>query len=272
MKRRVRTRETGDAPAATVPSPLESVPIDLLPSVANPENAIPTVGPGADVEPDYVGHRKRLRQRWETVGAKGFPDYELLELLLTYVFVRCDTKPLAKKLLEKFGSFKGVLDASPEALGQVEGAGQGTGTFVSLIRGAMERYFETEARRTDLLNSPEAVIAYCRASLEGLANEVFDVVYVSTKNRVIRKERLSEGTIDQAAVYPRRVVAGALAANAAGLVFVHNHPSGDPTPSLDDKRLTALLLQAAKTVNIAVLDHIIVGNGRHYSFREKGLL
>ncbi|MBK8871753.1 MAG: DNA repair protein RadC [Elusimicrobia bacterium] len=273
MRRRVRTRETVGASLATVPAPPDREPVGILPTpIVNPEMSILAVGPGADVEPDYVGHRKRLRQRWETAGAKGFPDYELLELLLTYVFARCDTKPLAKKLLEKFGSFKGVLDASSEALGQVEGAGQGTGTFVSLIRGAMERYFETEARQSDLLNSPEAVIAYCRASLEGLANEVFDVVYVSTKNRVIRKERLSEGTIDQAAVYPRRVVAGALAANAAGLVFVHNHPSGDPTPSMDDKRLTALLLQAAKTVNIAVLDHIIVGNGRHYSFREKGLL
>lgn len=136
----------------------------------------------------------------------------------------------------------------------------------------MERYFETEAREADLLNSPEAVLAYCRASLEGLNNEVFDVVYLSTKNRVIRKERLSEGTIDQAAVYPRRVVAGALAANAAGLIFVHNHPSGDPTPSMEDKRLTTLLAQAAKTVGITVLDHIIVGNGRSFSFRDRGLL
>ncbi|HNF59774.1 MAG TPA: DNA repair protein RadC, partial [Elusimicrobiota bacterium] len=201
-----------------------------------------------------------------------FADYELLELLLTYVFSRCDTKPIAKKLLDTFGSFKGVFDATPEQLAQVEGAGTGTGAFVSLVRAVMERYFETEVRQSDLLNSPEAVLSYCRASLEGLQNEVFDVVYVSTKNRVIRKERLAEGTIDQAAVYPRRVVAGALAANAAGLVFVHNHPSGDPSPSPDDKRLTALLVQAAKTVGISVLDHLIIGNGRYYSFRDRGLL
>jgi DNA repair protein RadC len=136
----------------------------------------------------------------------------------------------------------------------------------------MERYFETEARQTDLLNSPEAVLNYCRASLEGLANEVFEVLYLSTKNRVVGRERLSEGTIDQAAVYPRRVVAGALAANAAGLVFVHNHPSGDPAPSPEDKRLTSLLADAARTVGIPVLDHLIIGNGRHFSFRDQGLL
>ncbi|MBK8575873.1 MAG: DNA repair protein RadC [Elusimicrobia bacterium] len=234
--------------------------------------AVPTNGETLPEDPDHWGHRRRLRARWESVGGKGFADYELLELLLTYAFARCDTKPLAKRLLDKFGSFKGVLDASSDQLALVEGAGPSTGAFVSLIRGVMERYFETEARQADLLNSPEAVLSYCRASLEGLKNEVFDVVYLSTKNRVIGKDRLAEGTIDQAAVYPRRVVAGALAANAAGLIFVHNHPSGDPTPSPDDKRLTALLVQAAKTIGVTVLDHLIVGNGRYFSFRDKGLL
>jgi DNA repair protein RadC len=257
MKRRLAAKETSAAVIENAAPPLmdgeQDPPFPLDP-------------------PNYVGHRKRLRARWETSGGKAFADYELLELLLTYIFARCDTKPLAKKLLDTFGSFKGVLDASPEQLSQVEGAGLGTGTFISLLRGAMERYFETEARQSDLLNSPDAVLSYCRAALEGLPNEVFDVVYVSTKNRVIRKERLAEGTIDQAAVYPRRVVAGALAANAAGMVFVHNHPSGDPTPSPDDKRLTSLLVQAAKTVGISVLDHIIVGNGRYFSFRDRGLL
>ena len=253
--------------------------IRLMESATETVDRPPSLAPGSDpagefpvLVRDYVGHRKRLRARWDSSGGKAFPDYELLELLLTYVFARCDTKPLAKKWLDTFGSFKGVLDATPDQLSRVEGAGAGTGSFLSLVRGAMERYFETEARQSDLLNSPEAVLSYCRAALEGLPNEVFDVVYVSTKNRVIRKERLAEGTIDQAAVYPRRVVAGALAANAAGLIFVHNHPSGDPTPSPDDKRLTALLVQAAKTIGVTVLDHIIVGNGRHYSFRDRGLL
>jgi DNA repair protein RadC len=244
-------------------------------TVSLEQGTTPSSSVGGEVPlegPDHLGHRQRLRSRWDSAGGKGFADYELLELLLTFVFARIDTKPLAKRLMDKFGSFKGVLDATPAQLAMVEGAGASTGTFVSLIRASMERYFETEARQSDLLNSPEAVLAYCRASLEGLQNEVFDVVYLSTKNRVIGKDRLAEGTIDQAAVYPRRVVSGALAANAAGLIFVHNHPSGDPTPSPDDKRLTTLLAQAAKTIGIPVLDHIIVGNGRHFSFRDRGLL
>jgi DNA repair protein RadC len=218
------------------------------------------------------GHRARLRDRWHRAGAKAFADHELLELLLTHVFRRIDTKPLAKRLIEKFGGLKGVLDATPEQLREVEGAGPRAAEFISLLRGAMERYFETDVRRTDLLNTPEAVVTYCRAALEGLPHEVFDVIYLSAKNRVLSRERLAEGTIDQAAVYPRRVVTRALAANAAGLIFIHNHPSGDPEPSPEDRRLTLRLRDAAQLVGIPVLDHIIIGNGRHVSFREKGLL
>lgn len=218
------------------------------------------------------GHRARLRDRWHRAGSKGFADHELLELLLTYVFRRTDTKPLAKRLLERFHGLKGVLDATPAQIQEVAGAGPRAAEFVSLLRGAMERYFETDVRRTDLLNTPEAVVAYCRAALEGLPHEVFDVIYLTAKNRVLSRERLAEGTIDQATVYPRKVVTRALAANAAGLVFVHNHPSGDPEPSPDDRRLTQRLRDAAQLVGIPVLDHIIVGNGRHVSFREKGLL
>lgn len=222
--------------------------------------------------PNSAGHRARLRERWRRAGSAGFPDYELLELLLTQAVPRRDTKPLAKALLSRFGSLKGVLDASGLELESVPQVGPSVSFFFSVLRGTMERYFESEARKTDLLNSPEAVIRYCRASLEGLKNEVFDVIFVSTKNRVVGRERLSEGTIDQAAVYPRRVVASALAANAASLIFVHNHPSGDPTPSAEDKQLTRRLEEAAQTVGIPVLDHLIVGNGGHFSFREKGLL
>lgn len=218
------------------------------------------------------GHRARLRDRWRRTGVDGFAEHELLELLLTHVFRRIDTKPLAKRLLARFHGLKGLLDATPQQIQEVEGAGPRAAEFVALLRGAMERYFETDVRRTDLLNSPEAVVSYCRAALEGLPHEVFDVIYLSAKNRVLSRERLAEGTIDQAAVYPRKVVTRALAANAAGLVFVHNHPSGDPEPSPEDRRLTQRLRDAAQLVGIPVLDHIIIGNGRHVSFREKGLL
>jgi DNA repair protein RadC len=217
------------------------------------------------------GHRRRLRERFETA-PRVLPDYELLELLLTCAIPRRDVKPLAKALLVHFGSFKNVLDATPSDLGAVPGAGPRTAAFLGAIRSSIERYMSSRAAEADALTSPEAVAAYCRAALEGLKNEVFEVIYLTTRNRVIRMERLSEGTIDQTAVYPRRLVEGALARRAAGVVLVHNHPSGDPSPSAEDKALTRRLVAAARLVDLAVLDHVIVGDGRHFSFREAGLL
>ncbi|MBI4396276.1 MAG: DNA repair protein RadC [Elusimicrobia bacterium] len=222
--------------------------------------------------PHYMGHRRRLRERFILTGRKGFEDYELLELILTYAIPRRDVKPVAKRLLARFKTLKGVLDSDSAGLAQVEGIGSQTGTLLSVLRGVMQRYHELQAVETDLLNSPEAVLAYCRSTLEAEKNEVFDVLYVSTQNRLIRSERLAEGTIDRAAVYPRRVIEGALTAHAASLIFVHNHPSGDPTPSPEDRALTDALAEAARAVDIAVLDHIVIGGGRHFSFRAQGWL
>ncbi len=221
--------------------------------------------------PHVHGHRRRLRERFEA-GPKVLPDYELLELLLTYAIPRRDVKPLAKGLLERFGTFKGVLNASPAELRGATGVGETTGAFFRILRTAVERYMEARARETDALTSPDAVAAYCRAALDGLRHEVFEVIYLNTRNRVIRSERLSEGTVDQTAVYPRRVVTGALQNHAAAVILVHNHPSGDPFPSAEDKALTRRLAAAARLVDIPVLDHVIVGDGRHFSFREAGFL
>lgn len=223
-------------------------------------------------EPSLHGHRERLRERFRRAGLEGFADYELVELLLTFVIPRRDTKPLAKVLVERFGGLKGVLDAGPADLSQVDGIGAQAAVFLPLIKAVFKRYFEWEVRETDPLTSPEAVVAYARAHLEGLKNEVFDVIYLSTKNRVIARDRLSEGTLDRSAVYPRRVLAGAFQHNAAAMIFVHNHPSGDPKPSPEDRALTRLLAQVAKGVDVSVLDHLIIGNGRYFSFREAGLL
>ena len=223
-------------------------------------------------QPHFLGHRQRLRERFRSSGGEGFADYELLELLLTYAIPRRDVKPLAKTLIEKNGSLKGVLNLPVETLSSQMGLGPGGALLIPLVRRVMDRFMETRVKESDLLNSPHAVVAYCRASLEGLKNEVFDVIYLSTKNRVIGRERLSEGTIDQTVVHARRLLSGALEANAASLIFVHNHPSGDPAPSLEDKQLTRRLADAAATLSITVHDHIIVGNGRHFSFRDQGLL
>lgn len=195
-----------------------------------------------------------------------------MELLLTFAIPRRDVKPLSKALLERFGSFKAVLDASPSEMKVIPGAGKGTGVFLGALRSAVERYMAGRARESDALTSPEAVAAYCRAALEGLKNEVFEVIHLNVRNRVLHMERLSEGTIDQTAVYPRRVVEGALGRHAAAVILVHNHPSGDPSPSAEDRAITRRIVAAARLVDVNVLDHVVVGDGRHFSFREAGLL
>jgi len=223
-------------------------------------------------KPHFLGHRQRLQERFKHTGSKGLADYELLELLLTYAIPRRDVKPIAKMLLHHFGNLKGVLDASFKDLLPIKGIGPQTAIYFLTLRTYMKRYFELTAQESDLLNSPQTVIQYCRSSLESEKNEVFEILYLSTKNRLIRAERLSEGTIDRTAVYPRQVIEGALSAKAAALIIVHNHPSGDPTPSQEDILMTQKLSKAAQAVDITVHDHIIIGNGRHVSFREKGLL
>lgn len=219
-----------------------------------------------------AGHRERLRARFVAAGLDGFHDYETLELLLTYAVPRRDVKPAAKALLARFGGLSRTLDATPKELSQVEGVGPRAASLLKLTRAVLERYSRERLEEADALDSPEAVVDYCRASLQGERNEVFQVLYLSTKNKVVGVERLSEGTIDRAAVYPRRVIEGALKANAAAVIFVHNHPSGDPTPSPEDCRLTREIAAAAGPVGIAVHDHIIIGRGRHVSLREAGRL
>lgn len=220
----------------------------------------------------YMGHRQRLRQRFIKSGVNGFQDYEVLELLLTFAIPRIDTKPLAKRLLKKFGSLARVLDAIPQELREIKGIGLSASVFLPVLRSAMELYFLEKAKSTDIMNSPDVVVRYCRAALEGERNEIFMCLYLSSKNRILHVERLSEGTIDQAAVYPRRIIEGCLKANAAAVIFVHNHPSGDPTPSTQDRLLTTEIKTAAKPLGIEIHDHIIIGQGAHFSFKTQGLM
>lgn len=223
-------------------------------------------------KPHYVGHRERLRKRFLSTDGQGFADYEILELLLTFVIPRKDVKPAAKTLIKRLGSIKGIMDSQPESLVGIKGIGEKTAIFIKALRAIMRRYFELEAEQTQVLDSTEAVISYCRASLEAEPKEVFEVLFVSPKNRLIKTERLFQGTIDRAAVYPREVIKSALDFHAAALICVHNHPSGDPTPSPEDEKLTGALFEAARAVGITLHDHIIIGKGKHFSFRANGLL
>jgi len=228
--------------------------------------------PESNEKPTHAGHRQRLKMKFRAAGLDAFLDHEALELLLTYCVPRKDTKPIAWALLKKFGTLSSVLDAKPEELAEIHGVGQETITLLNLSRAMVKRYFKDELQKKQSLRSPEEVVDFCRASLEGEKDEIFEVLYLTTKNTVISCERISTGTIDRTAVSPRRVVENALKTRASGLILVHNHPSGNPTPSREDIIMTEEIIRAAKALDLAVLDHIVVGKNDYYSFRASGII
>ena len=225
--------------------------------------------------PHYLAHRQRLRERFLRHGLEGFADYEVIELLLTLAIPRADVKPQAKALLARFGNVRGVLDASLEELQAIPGIGAVTATALRIIRGVASLYLQQTAEQYDSLTDPDTLAHFWRTKLGALPNEVFQVGYLDSGYRLLRDgvDTLEEGTIDRAAVYPRRVIEAALRRGAAALVFAHNHPNGDVRPTEQDKVLLRLaLVLAATTVHMKVLDHLIVSPDYVFSFRQEGLL
>lgn len=223
-------------------------------------------------KPDYLGHRKRLRERFRKNGTEGMHDYEVLELLLTYAIPRKDVKPIAKDLLKRFGSLSGVLDAGQKELEEVANIGPISSTLIRLVKETCGIYLAEKMRNKDVLSSPQAVLDFARVKLAGLPHEAFMVIFLNAKNKVLDYKVLQEGTVDRAVIYPRRMVEEALAHHAAGIILVHNHPSGDFEPSPEDKQLTRSLTEAARTIDLRVLDHIIVGKEGYCSFLESRLM
>ena len=223
-------------------------------------------------KPHYMEHRKRLRDRFQKAGTDGLHDYELLELLLTYAMPRVDVKPVAKGLIKRFGGLAGTMDATRAELEAVAGMGPVSATLIRAVKEVLSTYMAERMRKRDVLSSPSAVIDFARAKLAGLAHEAFMVIYLNVKNEVIEHEVLNEGTLDRAIVYPRKVVESALTHHAGSLILIHNHPSGHPEPSQDDKRLTRSIVEAARTLEIQIVDHIIVGRDGYFSFIENSLL
>ena len=221
-------------------------------------------------KPSYLGHRERIRGKFAEGGLAPFLDHEVLELLLTYAIARRDTKPLAWALLKRFGSLSGVLDASPQELKSVKGIGPNTAVFIKLVREVFKRYALEAVRETVTIRTPEQVAQYCKASLEGKSEECLELIYLSVRNTVTKAEIIATGLIDRVSVSPRKIVECALAAKAAAVILVHNHPSGDATPSVEDILLTREVVEAARLLGISVYDHIIVGKGTHYSLRANG--
>jgi len=230
----------------------------------------------------YLGHRKRLRQRFLKGGLETLHDYEALELLLTLAIPRRDVKPIAKEAIKRFGSFRAVLDAPLEELRQISGIGETAAVAIKLVRELALLYLKPQTA-ADLslrqprpeeitLDTPQRLFDYCRAAFGSKPNEEFVVIYLNTRFRILDMETLVVGTIDRAVVHPRRVMEEALKRNAAYLVLVHNHPGGDVTPSEADKTITRALVLAGKTLDITVYDHVIVSQEKIFSFREAGLV
>jgi len=228
--------------------------------------------PRVPAKPDQIGHRKRLRERFFQAGGDALPDYELIELLLFAAIPRHDTKAIAKELLKRFGSYGGVIHAAPEALAEVKGVGEAAITAIKSVEAAAVRLARADVMERPVLGSWTGVLDYLRIRMGHLDTEQLRVLFLDTKNALIADEEQQRGTINHTAVYPREVVKRALELGASALILVHNHPSGDPTPSRADIEMTRLVREAAEKLGVALHDHVIVGRGAHASFKTLGLL
>ena len=227
-----------------------------------------------DTSHHHHGHRQRLRERFLKTGLDGFANYEVVELLLTLAIPRADVKEPGKTLIARFGNLRGILDAPIEELQQIDGIGAVAPVALRIIREAASLYLQQSAERQDSFAEPEALFRFWRMRIGALPHEVFQVGYLDSGYRLLKDgiETLEEGTVDRAAVYPRRVIEAALRRKAAGVVFAHNHPNGNVDPTDLDKTLTRALVLAATTVQIKVLDHLVVSADQVFSFRKAGLL
>lgn len=220
---------------------------------------------------DNNGHRARLKERFRNAYGAGMHDYEMLELLLTYALPRKDVKPIAKNLIARFKNLNGVFDAPPTEIETMPDMGSHSATLIKLVKEVCGIYLAGRMEKKNLLSSPDRVVQFARMKLAGLPHEAFMVLFLNVQNEILAHEIVNEGTVDQVAVYPRRIVEKALAHHAGGLILVHNHPSGYTDPSDDDKRLTRSLKEAANLLSIRLLDHIIVGQNGYFSFLERGI-
>ncbi len=221
---------------------------------------------------DQKGHRTRLRERFLADDSAATPDYELLELLLFYALPRIDTKPLAKALMERYGSLAAILAAPADELTKIDGIGDSAAALIKAVREAGIRLARTDARQRTVLDSGERVVDYCRAAIGHGAIEGFRVLFLDTKNALIADEAQGGGTVNRLAVFPREVVKRALELGASAVILAHNHPSGDATPSEADIATTRAIVEAATPLGIAVHDHIIVSRSDHTSLRAAGLM
>jgi len=222
--------------------------------------------------PHYLGHRERLRDRFLDGGPDAVTEYELLELVLFRAIPRRDVKPLAKALIARFGSFAEVVSAARPRLREIDGLGEAAIAEIKIVQAAANRLARGEVKKRTVLSSWSAVLDYCRTTMAFADKEQFSIIFLDKRNQIIADETQQTGTVDHTPVYPREVVKRALELSATALILVHNHPSGDPTPSRADIQMTQSIVDIAKPLGIAVHDHIIVGKEGHASFKGLKLI
>lgn len=231
-----------------------------------------SIGTGARLPSYITDHRRRLRERFMAGGAAALPDYEMLEFVLFRAIPRQDVKPLARRLIDRFDDFNGVISASPARLAETEGVGDAVICELKIIEAAAQRLARGRVMRRQVISSWDALVDYCHTIMAHRETEHFRVLYLDKKNALIADEEQARGTVDHVPVYPREVVKRALELNASALILVHNHPSGDPTPSDADILLTGQIGSAAEALGLVLHDHLIIGKSREQSFRASGLL
>jgi DNA repair protein RadC len=223
-------------------------------------------------EPHYHGHRERLRERFLRAGAEALQDYELMELVLFRAIPRRDVKPLAKEIIDHFGGFAEAISADIERLREVKGLGEAAATELKIIQAAALKLSQGRVMQRPAIGSWNQLVAYCRAVMGFESNEQFRVLFLDSKNRLIADEVQQRGTVNHTPVYPREIVKRALELGSTSIILVHNHPSGDPTPSSADIKMTKEIIDAAKALKIEVHDHLVIGRGEPASFRTMGLI
>lgn len=218
------------------------------------------------------GHRERLKTRFRKGGVKALADYELLELLLMMAIPRRDVKPLAKSLISEFGSYAEVISASPERLMEFNGVGENVVTALKLAEASAQMLSQGKVMEKPVLSNWQALINYCTSQIAYKKNEQFRVLFLDRQNRLIADEKMQEGTIDHTPVYPREIIKRALELGSSAIILVHNHPSGDPTPSREDIDMTKKIAEAGKQLGVMLHDHLIISKGGHSSFKTMDLI
>jgi len=226
----------------------------------------------AKATPHHTGHRQRLRERFAKAGVDGIAEYELMELLLFRAIPRRDVKPLAKDLIARFGSFGAALSAETARLSEVPGISDAIISEFKIVQAAALNLAQAKIMDQPAISSWSALIEYCNASMAYNPTEQFRILFLDRKNVLIADEIQQKGTIDHTPVYPREVVKRALELGASSIILVHNHPSGDPTPSQADIDMTKKIIESAKPLDVSIHDHLVIGKGRHVSFKSLGLI